>query len=153
VVNDDGTLNITLKDADGTRLVADHVQQTWGPKPATVCSVTFTFRSDGSDIVLTFADNNDGIHNEAYLNGFTLDRAVEPSKASAPQPADKATDVPRDAILRWTPAETAAATNGHKVLLSKSRGGGPWLHDRSLVRCPEPARRTGVRHDLLLASG
>jgi hypothetical protein len=120
VVNDDGTLNITLKDADGTRLVADHVQQSWGPKPATVCSVTFTFRSDGSDIVLTFADNNDGIHNEAYLNGFTLDRAVEPGKATGPQPADKATDMPRDVTLRWTAAETAAATNGHKVFLSKS---------------------------------
>jgi hypothetical protein len=120
VVNDDGTLNITLKDADGTRLVADHVQQTWGPKPATVCSVTFTFRSDGSDIVLTFADNNDGVHNEAYLNGFILDRAVEPGKAAEPQPADKATDVPRDVTLRWTPAETAATTNGHKVLLSKN---------------------------------
>ncbi len=120
VVNDDGTLNITLKDADGTRLVADHVQQTWGPKPATVCSVTFTFRSDGSDIVLTFADNNDGIHNEAYLNGFILDRAVEPGKATGPQPADKAVDVTRDVTLRWTPAETAATTNGHKIFLSKN---------------------------------
>jgi hypothetical protein len=120
VINDDGTLNITCKDADGTRLVADHVQQTWGPKPATVCSVTFTFRSDGSDIVLTFADNNDGIHNEAYLNGFTLDRAVEPGKAAGPQPTDKTTDVPRDVTLRWAPAETAAPTNGHKIFLSKS---------------------------------
>ncbi len=120
VVNDDGTLNITVKDADGTRLVADHVQQSWGPKPATVCSVTFTFRSDGSDIVITFADNNDGIHNEAYLNGFILDRAVEPGKATGPQPDDKATDVPRDVTLRWTASETAAATNGHKVFLSKS---------------------------------
>jgi hypothetical protein len=120
VVNDDGTLNITLKDADGTRLAADHVQQTWGTKPATVCTVTFTFRSDGSDIVLTFADNNDGIHNEAYLNGFILDRAVEPGKAAGPQPADKATDVPRDVTLSWTAAETAATTNGHKVFLSKN---------------------------------
>jgi hypothetical protein len=120
VVNDDGTLNITLKDADGTRLVANHVQQSWGPKPASVCSVTFTFRSDGSDVVLTFADNNDGIHNEAYLNGFILDRAVEPTKASAPQPADKTADVPRNVTLRWTAAETAAAANGHKVYLSKS---------------------------------
>ena len=120
VVNDDGTLNITVKDADGTRLVANHVQQSWGPKPAVVCSVTFTFRSDGSDVVITFADNNDGIHNEAYLNGFILDRAVEPGKASAPQPADKTTDVLRDVILHWTAAETAAASNGHKVYLGKN---------------------------------
>jgi hypothetical protein len=32
VVNDDGTLNITVQDADGKRLVADHLQQSWGPK-------------------------------------------------------------------------------------------------------------------------
>jgi hypothetical protein len=120
VVNDDGTLTITCKDADGTRTVANKVQQSWGPKPAFICTVTFTFRSDGSDVVLTFADNNDGIHNEAYLNGFILDRAVEPAKASAPQPADKTTDVPRDVTLRWTPAETAAAANGHKLYLSKN---------------------------------
>jgi hypothetical protein len=120
VVNDDGTLNITCKDADGTRVVADHVQQSWGPRPATICTVTFTFRSDGTDVVLTFADNNDGIHNEAYLNGFILDRVVQPGTASAPQPPDKATDVPRDAILGWTPPDTAAATNGHKLYLSKN---------------------------------
>ncbi len=120
VPNDDGTLNITVKDPDGTRLVADHVQQTSGPKPATACSVVFKFYSDGSAVVLTFADNNDGIHNEAYLNGFILDLVPDPARASNPQPADKTTDVPSDVILRWTAAELAAATNGHKIFLSKN---------------------------------
>lgn len=118
VVNDDGTLNITLKDADGSRLVVDHLQQSWGPNPTAVGSATFTFRSDGSDVVLTFADNNDGIHNEAYLNGFVLDVAVEPTKASEPQPADKALDIPLDVVLGWTASDSAAATDGHNVFFS-----------------------------------
>lgn len=121
VVNDDGTLNLTVKDADGTRLVADHLQQTWGPNPPVPASVTFEIHSDGvNDIVLTFEDNNDGIHNEAYLNGFEIDKAVEPTKASGPVPADGAIDIPLDVVLYWTPAESAPATNGHKVFFGKN---------------------------------
>lgn len=74
VENDDGTINITVSDADGTRIAADHLQQSWGQAPSTVASVTFTFVSNGiDDVVITFEDNNDGIHNEAHLNGFQLD--------------------------------------------------------------------------------
>lgn len=74
VENDDGTINITVRDADGTRVVADHLQQSWGQEPTTVASVTFTFVSNGiDDVVINFEDNNDGIHNEAHLNGFQLD--------------------------------------------------------------------------------
>lgn len=128
VPNDDGTVNITVKDADGTRLVAERLQQSWGTNPVNnppqsipPASATFTFRCDGvNDVVITFVDNNDGIHNEAFLNGFALDLAVEPTKASGPQPADKAVDVPRDVILRWTAADTAGPIHGHKVFLSKS---------------------------------
>ncbi len=72
--NHDGTINITVIDADGTRVVADHLQQSWGQDPTAVASVTFTFVSNGiDDVVITFEDNNDGIHNEAHLNGFQLD--------------------------------------------------------------------------------
>ncbi len=74
VENDDGTINITVSDAVGTRMVADHLQQSWGREPATVASATFTFVSNGTDdVVITFEDNNDGIHKEAHLNGFELD--------------------------------------------------------------------------------
>jgi len=55
VQNDDGTLNITVKDADGTRLAADHLQQSWGPRPTVVCASSFTFRSDGISNVHTDA--------------------------------------------------------------------------------------------------
>jgi hypothetical protein len=121
VQNDDGTLNITVKDADGTRLAADHLQQSWGPKPAFICTSSFTFRSDGtSNVTITFGDNNDGIHNEAYLNGFALEVAVAPGQASKPQPDNATADVPRDVVLGWTPAETAPAVNGHRVYFSKS---------------------------------
>ncbi|UCD52945.1 MAG: discoidin domain-containing protein [Phycisphaerales bacterium] len=121
VENDDGTLNITVTDADGTRLVADHFQQTWGPNPGIGASVTFTFRSDGTgDIVLTFADNNDGIHNEAFLNGFELDIEAPPERASSPEPADGATDVPRTVVVSWLPGEDVPAVDGHRVYFCTS---------------------------------
>ena len=121
VENDDGTLNITVTDADGTRLVADHFQQTWGPNPGVGAAVTFTFRSDGAgDITLTFADNNDGVHNEAFLNGFEIDVEAPPEKASSPQPAHEATDVPREVVLGWVPGEQVPTVDGHRVYFGTS---------------------------------
>jgi hypothetical protein len=43
---------------------------------------------------------------------------IPPGIASDPNPADKATDVPRDAILSWSPGQYVPATNGHTVYLS-----------------------------------
>jgi hypothetical protein len=40
--------------------------------------------------------------------------------ASAPSPADQATDVPRDVVLSWRPGEYAPAVNGHIVHLSEN---------------------------------
>ncbi len=37
-----------------------------------------------------------------------------------PNPADKATDVPREVVLSWTPGEFAAPTDGHKVYFGES---------------------------------
>jgi len=103
VVNDDGTINISVKDADGERVVVDHLQQSWGPNPKFVGIAIFAFRSDGvSDVVITFVDNNDGINNEAHINGFVIDVPVSLEKASNPKPVDKAEDVPRDITLSWT---------------------------------------------------
>jgi hypothetical protein len=141
VPNDDGTLNITVKDADGTRVVADHLQQSWGPKPAFVCASSFTFRSDGTNnVTITFGDNNDGNNNEAYLNGFAIEVAVVPSQASKPQPDQGAVDVPRDVVLRWTPADTAPATNGHRVYFSNVEAdvkNGAATANRGTVSLPE----------------
>ncbi len=141
VKNDDGTLNITVKDADGSRLVADHLQQSWGPKPAFVCSSSFTFRADGTNnVTITFVDNNDGNNNEAYLNGFVIEVAPVVGQASEPQPAHQAVDVPRDVVLGWTPAETAPAVNGHKVYFSKTLDevkNGAAAASRGIVSLPE----------------
>ena len=41
-------------------------------------------------------------------------------EASDPGPADKATDVPRDAVLSWTPGGYASPVNGHTVYLSEN---------------------------------
>ncbi|MCH7556751.1 MAG: hypothetical protein IIB56_04750, partial [Planctomycetes bacterium] len=43
-----------------------------------------------------------------------------PALAKNPNPADKATDVPRDVSLSWTPGEFAALVNGHKVYFGQS---------------------------------
>ncbi|MCH8119182.1 MAG: hypothetical protein IIC00_05575 [Planctomycetes bacterium] len=40
--------------------------------------------------------------------------------ASDPNPADGATDVPRDVVLSWTQGEFAAPTDGHKVYFGES---------------------------------
>ncbi|MCH7556076.1 MAG: hypothetical protein IIB56_01320 [Planctomycetes bacterium] len=40
---------------------------------------------------------------------------IPPGSASNSSPANKATDVPRDVVLSWTPGEFAAPTDGHKV--------------------------------------
>jgi len=45
---------------------------------------------------------------------------VPPGTASYPSPADEQIDVPRDAVLSWTPGEFAPPVNGHKVYLSES---------------------------------
>jgi len=45
---------------------------------------------------------------------------IPPGVASDPNPADKATDVPREVVLSWTPGEYVPATNGHKVYLSEN---------------------------------
>ncbi|MCH7558844.1 MAG: discoidin domain-containing protein [Planctomycetes bacterium] len=45
---------------------------------------------------------------------------IPPGVASDPSPADRATDVPREVVLSWTPGEFAAPTNGHKVYLGQS---------------------------------
>ena len=119
VVNDDGTLNITVQDADGTRLVADHLQQSWGAKPSFVASSTFRFRSDGvNNVVITLGDNNDGIHNEAYLNGFELSVWISRDQAGKPVPENGAADVSKDMVLSWQPGIYAPAIGGHRVYLS-----------------------------------
>ncbi len=43
-----------------------------------------------------------------------------PVLASIPSPPDKATDVPRDVVLGWTPGIFAPPVNGHKVYISES---------------------------------
>jgi hypothetical protein len=45
---------------------------------------------------------------------------IPPGVSSDPNPADKATDVPREVVLSWKPGEFAPPTNGHKLFLSES---------------------------------
>jgi len=63
-----------------------------------------------------------------------------PKFASNPNPADEATDVPRDVVLSWTPGDFSPATNGHKIFLSDNFNNvneGLAAADRGTVSDPE----------------
>jgi len=45
---------------------------------------------------------------------------LRPGMAGHPKPDDKATDVPREVVLTWTPGEFAPGANGHTVYFSES---------------------------------
>jgi len=53
-------------------------------------------------------------------SGFYAVASAEPWLASAPSPADGATDVPPDVSVGWKPGIYAAPINGHKVYLSEN---------------------------------
>jgi len=73
-------------------------------------------------------DSQDGEYNlnaegeKLFLNAvrYMLGETGGPGQASDPKPANEATDVPRDAVLSWTPGEYAPPINGHKVYLSEN---------------------------------
>ncbi|MFQ6036730.1 MAG: discoidin domain-containing protein, partial [Sedimentisphaerales bacterium] len=46
--------------------------------------------------------------------------AIGAPEATNPNPADEATDVPRDVVLSWTPGEYAPPVNGHRVYFSEN---------------------------------
>lgn len=73
-----GSLTITLHDATGTRVIADHMPQTWGPRPLEIATAQFTFVADGTnEVVIVFTGNQDRAFNQAHINGFILNRSSE----------------------------------------------------------------------------
>jgi len=57
---------------------------------------------------------------EVIMNEGLSEIVSGPPVAVNPQPANGATDVPREVVLSWTPGEFAAPTNGHKVYFGES---------------------------------
>ncbi len=51
---------------------------------------------------------------------YMLGETGGPGQSSDSNPADQATDVPRDVVLSWTPGEYAPLINGHTVYMSES---------------------------------
>ncbi|GAH40888.1 unnamed protein product, partial [marine sediment metagenome] len=54
------------------------------------------------------------------FDNIAITAGMPTTKAWGPSPADKATDVPRDVVISWSPGELAAQTNGHKVYFGES---------------------------------
>jgi hypothetical protein len=73
-------------------------------------------------------DSQDGEYNlntegeKLFINAvrYMLGETGGPGQSSDPNPADQATDVPRDIVLSWTPGDFAPAVNGHKVYFSEN---------------------------------
>jgi len=75
-----------------------------------------------------------------YSMGEPLIPPPNPVLAGDPVPPDKAKDVARDVVLRWTPGDYAPSVNGHKVYLSDSFDdviNGAAGADRGLTSNPE----------------
>ena len=123
--NDTSNHNFT---ADATLLGSFIVAQT--PAGETVsfsdpALVDFINNDTDNQITLLFRRTaGNGSHNLGFASkentsysAPTLNVKVA-SQASGPNPADEATDVPRDVVLGWTPGEFAPPVNGHIVYLS-----------------------------------
>lgn len=67
----DGTLDIDVEDADGSRKTKT-VLQSGGTNPSNIATATFQFRCDGNDVILRITDNDDGGKSEAFLSGIML---------------------------------------------------------------------------------
>ncbi|MHC4507964.1 MAG: discoidin domain-containing protein [Planctomycetota bacterium] len=73
----------------------------------------------GTGIVSVEFQMNQWVHLDE-LAFITSAYAVVSENASDPNPADEATDVPRDVVLSWTPGELASPVNGHKIYFSEN---------------------------------
>jgi hypothetical protein len=95
-----------------------------GPDAYTLVSTYRTsFTANGmDDVVMRFAPYSDaaGVHRQIWgMNGFEL-MAVSSDLAFGPNPINGATDVEKSVILSWSPGESTATTNGHKIFLSNN---------------------------------
>ncbi len=60
------------------------------------------------------------VYEGQYVAGIEPGGGASPEQVSDPKPADGQTDLPRDAVLSWTPGVYAAPINGHKVYFSEN---------------------------------
>ncbi|MBA7525384.1 hypothetical protein ES705_17535 [subsurface metagenome] len=81
----------------------------------------YIFHRQGKELVFwdvfVWTDSPDYVPNDEDYQNATI---FVPGKAVEPNPANEATDAPRDVVLSWEPGELAAPTNGHKVYFSDS---------------------------------
>lgn len=92
-----------------------------GPDAFTLPSTYRTsFNADGAnDVVLRFAPYSaTAVHRQIWgINGFQLEMTSS-DQALKPIPGNGDTDVAKSVILSWTPGDSTATTNGHKIFFS-----------------------------------
>ena len=113
----DGTLDIDLTDADGDSTPVDDLMQSGGTNPVSVAKATFEFRSDGRDVVLTIADNNDGGFNEAFLNGMELVKSLPVGYK-----VEIEAEIYDSAVGDWTDGPDTNASGGIYMVAPKGTG-------------------------------
>ncbi len=72
----------------------------------------YTFTADDTDVTIQFITHNDNM--SAHIYGLSNEVIGLPARASNPDPADAADDIPRDVTLGW---DVGAFANTHDVYL------------------------------------
>jgi len=113
------TLSLTMSGPGQPDVLADHTED----PPNTVnfgWISSFNFSNAAAYDTITYSyTNTDTDGSRARFMGVIVDGG-DISKAQGPNPEDEATDMPRDAVLSWTPGLFAPAVNGHIVYFSES---------------------------------
>ena len=100
------TTDIEMTDSEGTDLIVEF---------DSISTFATTIVSNGTDdVTLSFevTSATDPVSTAFFLmNGFEMEKTTSRNVAHSPNPADGASDVPREASLSWSPGQSAAAHN------------------------------------------
>jgi len=112
---------------NGQRIFEDDIGSTWTWARANHAEAHTKTLRDGMNTMYVLSRETNGImdvfmwtNDPAYVPTDAHYQNAKPpalGKALNPNPADGATDVPREVVLSWKPGKYAPAVNGHRVFL------------------------------------
>ncbi len=121
-----GQFDVTVDDAAGTHTTVnvDITNSNGGDNVVDFADISVfeaDIVSDGNPVTLAFHCRATTPTAAAFfvMNGFELEK-IDTSLASDPIPGSEDAGVSLPIILQWTPGDSTAATNGHRILMSES---------------------------------